>query len=87
MKHKIKQLYSILLNKHTNIFIALILLVLIIAAILLGGALMSLLGGGGVKGIGDAIYDAMLMIIDPGFLAVDAASGWGLFHCSSSSLV
>lgn len=78
MKNKLRQFYSILLNKRTNVFIALTLSMLIVGAILSGGLLMNLFGGKGFTNLTDAVYSAMLMVIDPGFLAVDSGFAVGL---------
>lgn len=61
-----------MLNKRTNVFIALALAVFILLTILIGGILMNLFAGGGLGAMKDSVYQAMLMIIDPGFLAVDS---------------
>lgn len=71
MKSKVKQFYSIMLNKKTNVFIALALGIFILLTILIGGILMNFFGGMGLKDMQGSVYEAMLMIIDPGFLAVD----------------
>lgn len=68
MKDRIKQAYSILLNTKTNVFIALAIIIFIAGAIVVGGILMNFIAGEG--SVIDSIYSAMLMIIDPGFLAV-----------------
>lgn len=71
MKSKVKQFYSIMLNKKTNVFIALALGIFILLTILIGGILMNFFGGMGLKDMQGSVYEAMLMIIDPGFLAVE----------------
>ncbi len=71
---KIKQNWSILVNKHTNLFIVLTIIIINILLIILSGIILNALFPTYFEDIYNAFFICFQMVIDPGFLPVDGGT-------------